>query len=528
VTFSTTTRTPSTRDHTPVLGAHAVAEPHHTHPAPQDLLDRVADPDYRSWLSHVMPAASCSQPIRLRVQAEWRDELGRVTEVDRISNEMPDGVLYVACKNRRASVCPGCAATYRADMYQLVKAGMLGGKGVPETVTEHPCLFVTLTAPSFGLVHTASRPGKARPCTPRRNASRCPHGVVMACWLTHPADDPHATPRVGEPLCRDCYDYDHQAVWNLHAGELWRRTTITINRRLTTLAKSLGARLRLSYAKVAEYQHRGAVHFHALIRLDGYDPDDREAVLPPHPGVTVEHLESLVDDAIRATHTHTAPHPRNRSGWPITWGEQLDIRAVHLHPSDLDDHGQLTNTAVAGYLAKYATKATEATGHVSKRLTSLTIRLADQDTHQNRQLQACWYLGQYPIWVTSTAQREEWDHGVGTLPGWGRLQRWAHMLGYGGHFATKSRRYSTTLTALREVRRAFQLGRRHDEPPVDEPPRDHDEDGDQAEIIVTHTFDGVGWLTTADAQLANTAAAKAREHRLTARDEMDAAIQLRR
>ncbi|MEV5463446.1 replication initiator, partial [Streptomyces cellulosae] len=32
------------------------------------------------------------------------------------------------------------------------------------------------------------------------------------------------------------------------------------------------------------------------------------------------------------------------------------------------------------------------------------------------------------------------------------LRRWAHRLGYGGHFSTKSRRYSTTLTALRQAR----------------------------------------------------------------------------
>jgi len=468
-----------------------------------------------------MPAAACSQPIRLRVEAQWRDELGRVMEVDKISASMPDGVLYVACKNRRASVCPGCASTYRADMYQLIKAGLLGGKGVPETVVNHPCLFVTLTAPSFGLVHTASKPGKARPCTPRRNATRCPHGVAMACWLTHHPDNEHDAERIGEPLCRDCYDYNHQAVWNLHAGELWRRTTIAINRRLQVHAKQLGVHLRLQYAKVAEYQARGAVHFHALIRLDGYAPDDRETIVTPHAAVTAAHLESLVDDSVRATTVHTAPHPRNHVGWPIAWGEQLDIRTVHLAPADMDDHGQLTNTAVAGYLAKYATKATEVTGHVSKRLTAASIGLVRQDTHQNRQLQACWHLGQYPIWCTSRAQRQAWNDGTGTLPGWGRLQRWAHMLGYGGHFATKSRRYSTTLTALREVRRAFQLGQANQEPeqPPDAEALDHDQDGDHAEIVVAHTFDGVGWLTTADAELANTAAAKAREHRRIAREE---------
>ena len=33
-----------------------------------------------------------------------------------------------------------------------------------------------------------------------------------------------------------------------------------------------------------------------------------------------------------------------------------------------------------------------------------------------------------------------------------RLRAWAHMLGFRGHFSTKSRRYSTTLGALRTAR----------------------------------------------------------------------------
>ena len=33
-----------------------------------------------------------------------------------------------------------------------------------------------------------------------------------------------------------------------------------------------------------------------------------------------------------------------------------------------------------------------------------------------------------------------------------RLRQWAHMLGYRGHFSTKSRRYSVTLTQLRQSR----------------------------------------------------------------------------
>ena len=37
------------------------------------------------------------------------------------------------------------------------------------------------------------------------------------------------------------------------------------------------------------------------------------------------------------------------------------------------------------------------------------------------------------------------------------LRRWAHMLGFRGHFLTKSRAYSLTFTALRAVRATWRL-----------------------------------------------------------------------
>ncbi|HBF83572.1 MAG TPA: replication initiator protein [Streptomyces sp.] len=36
-----------------------------------------------------------------------------------------------------------------------------------------------------------------------------------------------------------------------------------------------------------------------------------------------------------------------------------------------------------------------------------------------------------------------------------KLWKWAHMLGFRGHFSTKSRRYSVTLGALRAARRTW-------------------------------------------------------------------------
>jgi hypothetical protein len=64
------------------------------------------------------------------------------------------GVLLRACSTRRESRCPSCAATYRADAYQLLAAGLQGGKIVPDSIAEHPRLFVTFTAPSFGRVYS--------------------------------------------------------------------------------------------------------------------------------------------------------------------------------------------------------------------------------------------------------------------------------------------------------------------------------------------------------------------------------------
>ncbi|MGZ3472039.1 MAG: replication initiator [Isosphaeraceae bacterium] len=71
--------------------------------------------------------------------------------------------------------------------------------------------------------------------------------------------------------------------------ELWRRFTITVRRALARRAgltnNAFAAQVRLSYARVAEYQPRGVVHFHAIIRpwpwklwelaARGVDPHER-------------------------------------------------------------------------------------------------------------------------------------------------------------------------------------------------------------------------------------------------------------
>ena len=170
----------------------------------------------------------------------------------------PDATLLKACGNRRASVCPSCSATYQADSFQLLAAGLRGGKGVPETVAAHPRLFVTFTAPCFGRVHTRKAQGLlVYPCHPYRQGQQCPHGSRAGCWQRHDEDDP----RLGEPLCARCYQTGAQVLWNALAGRLWSRTTIYVYRALAQLVGLREAELRrlvrVSFAKVAEYQKRG-------------------------------------------------------------------------------------------------------------------------------------------------------------------------------------------------------------------------------------------------------------------------------
>jgi hypothetical protein len=93
------------------------------------------------------------------------------------------------------------------------------------------------------------------------------------------------------------------------------------------------------------------------------------------------------------------------------------------------------------------------------------------------------------------------------------------MLGFGGHFSTKSRRYSTTLGALRRARVAFAIRRRRGNTvPLDAWGLPED---DQVVIVVASwSYLGRGYQSTGEAWLAASAAARAREARRIAKEEL--------
>ena len=452
-----------------------------------ELVARAARPDFDRFQAQLRSSGYCARPVRLVGHGERCDGRGR-RRVWSTDGE-PDGIVRKACGNRREAVCAPCAERYRQDAYHLIAAGLRGGKGIPDTVTEHPALFVTLTAPSFGAVHTRSLGpgGEPRRCRPRRDAHVCEHGVRLSCGAVHADDDPC----LGEPICPDCYDHQAAVLWNNTLSELWRRTVpVYLPRtlaRLTGMTQTrLRERVRVAYIKVAEYQKRGLVHLHAVVRLDRAVPTYRaDEVHPPSPRFGVE----LLEDALRTTVAEVdAPLPDQLGGGRVRWGEEFDVRRL--------DHQ--ARREVAGYLAKYATKSTEQAGSLVHRVAEHQIDQLPVREHVRRYLRAAFTLAADP----ALADR--------------RLGACAHQLGYRGHCLTKSRRYSTTFKALRQARAQH----------VHEQLRARSTDQaqlalvDSAERVARFRYVGQGHLTAADAFLAASAADRAREQRRVAREAL--------
>ncbi|WP_075016132.1 replication initiator [Actinacidiphila rubida] len=275
------------------------------------------------------------------------------------------------------------------------------------------------------------------PCRPRRTDRRCDHGRPLACPVAHTSADP----RSGQPLCPDCYDYTGHVIWHAYAGRLWKAFTDNLYHHLAARTgvsrTALRRSVRISYAKVAEYQRRAAVHVHAVMRLDGATGADSP---PPH-WADGRLLADAVPTAAAAVRL-TAPYHPALGEYELRWGDQLDVRA--LRSGDTSD--ELSDDAVAAYVAKYVTKGAAESGagldYSVKGPADIGAAVVSQ--HVRALMATCWRLGGLP----------ELD----SL----RLRSWAHTLGYRGHILTKSRAYSTTYAALREERGAHERAEKDD------------------------------------------------------------------
>ena len=456
----------------------------------QEVCDLLVSGRFDAWSQALARVGNCARPIKLRGRSETVDTTTGEIVSTYSSEQEPLGVTHVRCGNRRASECPSCSRLYAADMFQLIRAGVAGGKTVPESVAENPLVFATVTAPSFGPVH--GRRDRGRRCHPHAGTeATCAHGRPRTCLARHGEDDP----ALGQPICGDCYDYASHLVWQWWAPDLWRRFTIALRRlvakQLQVPANRLAEVATVQYAKVAEYQVRGAVHFHALVRLDGPRTPDGFAPAPScgrrhplgRPGPSRRRLGAV--DRPRCRRQRPGPAPGLRPPARRPPGPQ---QPPHRRPRP------------------------RAEPRAGRRLPG---QVRHQVGHRHRRHR------QRP--PPPTPRHRTRPRRCAPKPpsrtAYELLGKWTHMLGFRGHFASKSRRYSVTLGALRRARRRAQAliaQSRAEGRPLDLAALEADllaEDDTETTLVIGNWhYVGSGWNTEAERVLAIAAAARAREY----------------
>ncbi|WUC16728.1 replication initiation protein [Streptomyces sp. NBC_00564] len=435
------------------------------------MLRVAGTPGFDRWQDQIKRTGGCSDPIHLTGWTLTKDKTTGETLHHYSTEHEPGGRLRIACGNRRATRCPACAWMYAGDTYHLIRAGLAGDDrhDIPATVREHPRVFATFTAPSFGPVHNRPAHGRCR------------------CGARHTENDP----ALGTALDPARYDYAGAVLFNNHAGDLWHRFAKRLRREIAARAgltqRELADTCRVSYGKVAEFQKRGAVHFHAVIRLDGPDgPED-----PPPSWATVD----LLDAAIRAAAVHryatvSVSAAGDEPARAFQWGTQLDIRPVKA----FGDGSDITEQAVASYVAKYATKAAENTGTLDRPIGNREAPvLLGVPEHARRLIDACFDLE--PLYPDR------------------RLRAWAHMLGFRGHFSSKSRHYSTTLGTLRQIRADYRAAQERQARGLD------DTEPDTVLVLASWQYAGHGH-TPGESALAASIARDLQLNRETAREAL--------
>jgi hypothetical protein len=415
------------------------------------LLSRLNSGQWEEFLDAGQGCNWCRHPVRIRGVITEGSGANRSLKFS--TDSLPDGVFLKACGSRRETRCPACAHTYRADARHLVRAGLIGGKGIDPSVVFHPAVFLTLTAPSFGTIHSARQGG---PCRAGSPGHRCRHGRSVNCPERHVEDDE----LVGTPVCPDCYDYRGAVLHNAHTPELWRRTTIYLHRQLAAVLGLTQVETRkvvqLSFCRVAEYQRRGVVHLHAIIRADGPD-----GALPP---VSADELSVA---CLRVTRAVQVSHPLGET----SWGSEVDVQVLDR------DNGRAAK--VASYVAKYATKSADSSGVLDRPIQTAEDLDGRQLTpHLRRMVETAWDLGDDP----------EFAHL--------QLRHYAHALGYGGQFLTKSQRYSSTFANLRAERAQWREARRLRGVAPPEQAPSPDAPTSEWDVI------GIGWTSRGEAKFA--------------------------
>ena len=278
----------------------------------------------------------------------------------------------------------------------------------------------------------------------RRDLSRCPHGTRLICTARHTENHPCARPADLPGLLRP------------------RRT-----RRLERLGRRTLAphHDRPRPAPLRPLERAARRQAAGLLRQGRRVPAPRRRPLPrpapprprrPHrprrrtPATSRDHRRR----PRRARRRAPSPPPRSgrrttptrRTPGPSTGAPQLDIRPVALASATGDDHHR-GRRRLPGQVRHQVHRTHRPPAHRPD--DRRDRRVLQRPRHPPRPAHRLRLPTRHPPrrLPTSEQQRHDWHDTFG------RLRRWTHMLGFGGHFATKSRRYSTTHKQLRAARR---------------------------------------------------------------------------
>jgi hypothetical protein len=259
----------------------------------------------------------------MSTQEQVYDPCVRPVTIRRTTTDLQTGVIKdqefeKRCGTRRKDKCEPCSKIWKRDAYFALIS--------PSKEHKSSLTFITLTAPGvwfFGQTHTAQWNNKP--------SERC------ACRAFHQPHDEI----VGTPVEPDDFDYDKVVEFN---NKVSRLTTVTLqkihrllltdlNRNSISSTKKTIRDVRLPTARVMEWQERGVLHVHIIVR--GFIPT------------------YIIENAVKGsqatkTRRRIEPTTYQHQGW----GNQVNVR--HLNSADSNQIGKLSSyvTKVVNYALK--------------------------------------------------------------------------------------------------------------------------------------------------------------------------------
>ncbi len=323
------------------------------------------------------------------------------------------------CGTRRQDKCKPCSVIWKDDAYFAL---INPSKEFRGTLT-----FITLTPPGakhFGATHTASYKGL--------KSERC------ACRRFHEPKDEI----LGIPINQDTFKYSEVVDFNNKASRLtaitmqkiYRLLVTDINSKVKTLSATKELKdVRLPTARVMEFQIRGVLHTHILVR--GFIPS-----------YIIEMAVNGAPPSNKRRRVLPAQHKGQR------WGTQVDVK--HINSGDEAQLKKLGSyvTKVVSYALKDVTahgqEKNKAREYFHQKLRKQTNRIVickktatECDASPRRTA----------IDIVARPNNKSLNFCV-------KHRRAHHQLGFSGNILTMSRSWESSLKKAREARFAYANG----------------------------------------------------------------------